>query len=213
MEYTLFSRNKAQRDGYRNECKPCAQSIKKANYIPKPRKPRKKMSVEEKRERVATWRAKNRDKIRQAVRDRYANDPEYRAKCLQDAKDRHKRNRSLLLARKHNRKARVLKAHDGTVDNRAIRAVLSERSCCLYCGKGITEASASIDHMNPISKGGAHSVHNLVACCLRCNKRKHDKPFAEWVSTLPVMYRIRAQRVYTRKQGVVAEQERFGFVY
>lgn len=36
----------------------------------------------------------------------------------------------------------------------------------------------AFDHIIPISRGGADSVDNLVACCFQCNARKHAKtPF------------------------------------
>lgn len=41
---------------------------------------------------------------------------------------------------------------------------------CAYCGK----AASTIDHVQPKSRGGAHSWENLVACCLRCNNLKSD---------------------------------------
>ena len=43
---------------------------------------------------------------------------------------------------------------------------------CLRCGA--TER-LSIDHVVPISKGGAHSVENVQPLCIPCNSSKHTK--------------------------------------
>ena len=44
-------------------------------------------------------------------------------------------------------------------------------SRCAYCGG----SAATIDHVQPRSRGGADSWENLVACCLRCNNVKGDR--------------------------------------
>ena len=46
---------------------------------------------------------------------------------------------------------------------------------CAYCSKSAT----TIDHVQPISRGGKDTWENLVACCLRCNNKKGDKTLAE----------------------------------
>ncbi|WEG09876.1 HNH endonuclease [Microbacterium horticulturae] len=42
---------------------------------------------------------------------------------------------------------------------------------CAYCGGH----AATIDHVQPRSRGGADSWENLVACCQRCNNVKGDR--------------------------------------
>ena len=46
---------------------------------------------------------------------------------------------------------------------------------CAYCGK----AATTVDHVQPKSKGGADTWENMVACCLKCNNQKGDKPLSE----------------------------------
>jgi 5-methylcytosine-specific restriction endonuclease McrA len=50
----------------------------------------------------------------------------------------------------------------------AIKAHYSYR--CVYCGtkpKRLTQ-----DHVTPLSKGGSHTVSNIVPACRSCNSRK-----------------------------------------
>lgn len=42
---------------------------------------------------------------------------------------------------------------------------------CWMCG---AEAN-SLDHVKPLSKGGAHMLCNLRPACVPCNSRKHDR--------------------------------------
>lgn len=40
---------------------------------------------------------------------------------------------------------------------------------CHYCQKQLTRFSATLDHIQPVSKGGDNSFNNLVTACLHCN--------------------------------------------
>jgi 5-methylcytosine-specific restriction endonuclease McrA len=50
---------------------------------------------------------------------------------------------------------------------------------CCYC-----DARAEhLDHVHPLSKGGADAAHNMVPACASCNLSKGAKPLAEWAET------------------------------
>ena len=38
-----------------------------------------------------------------------------------------------------------------------------------------------MEHMNPLSRGGEHSVHNVIPACRGCNLRKKDRGLAEFL--------------------------------
>lgn len=52
-----------------------------------------------------------------------------------------------------------------------IRAHVLRRdgNVCHYCGAPATE----VDHVVPVSRGGSHKLHNLVAACHDCNANKN----------------------------------------
>lgn len=57
-------------------------------------------------------------------------------------------------------------------------AILAEANGhCAYCGK---EASLTLDHVIPLSKGGKHSKDNVVPACAHCNSSKGNKTLEEW---------------------------------
>jgi len=51
---------------------------------------------------------------------------------------------------------------------------------CFYCGKGITKKTATLDHLNPLSRGGVSEGENIVACCFECNLEKGEMTAGEY---------------------------------
>jgi 5-methylcytosine-specific restriction endonuclease McrA len=50
---------------------------------------------------------------------------------------------------------------------------------CAYC-----DAPAEhLDHVQPLSRGGADAAHNLLPACAPCNLSKGAKSLAEWAAT------------------------------
>lgn len=46
---------------------------------------------------------------------------------------------------------------------------------CHYCSKQLTRYSATLDHIQPISKGGDNSYDNLITACLHCNSNRSNR--------------------------------------
>jgi 5-methylcytosine-specific restriction endonuclease McrA len=52
---------------------------------------------------------------------------------------------------------------------------------CAYCGRSVSKTPpcsallATVDHIMPVSRGGASSWTNLVSACRECNGRKADR--------------------------------------
>jgi 5-methylcytosine-specific restriction endonuclease McrA len=73
----------------------------------------------------------------------------------------------------------------------ALKTVLFRRygAVCHYCGKEcqlyLTDETTrgdllSLDHKVPRSKGGQHSLDNVVLCCLSCNSRKGTQSYEQF---------------------------------
>lgn len=60
---------------------------------------------------------------------------------------------------------------------------------CLYCG----EVSQSIDHIQPLSRGGLSVTENCVPACLSCNGKKGDSEVLAW---------YRRQRFYDPRRAM-----------
>ncbi len=53
---------------------------------------------------------------------------------------------------------------------------------CHYCAKQLTRFSATLDHIQPVSKGGDNSYDNLVTACLHCNSERGNKPLMDFIA-------------------------------
>jgi 5-methylcytosine-specific restriction endonuclease McrA len=59
-----------------------------------------------------------------------------------------------------------------------LRQLLAAAPLCAYCRQPVAW-DASLDHITPTSRGGAHALHNLAVCCARCNGIKGSLTGAE----------------------------------
>jgi 5-methylcytosine-specific restriction endonuclease McrA len=51
-----------------------------------------------------------------------------------------------------------------------------DRNTCGYCEAALNSHNKTIDHVIPVSRGGAkHEYGNVVACCHECNSKKGNK--------------------------------------
>jgi 5-methylcytosine-specific restriction endonuclease McrA len=55
-----------------------------------------------------------------------------------------------------------------------------KKSNCYYCGKRLNN-KYHIDHIVPLSAGGANMYYNLCACCPKCNMSKHAKSANDFI--------------------------------
>jgi len=51
---------------------------------------------------------------------------------------------------------------------------------CSYCGKELTMADVTQDHVIPRSKGGPTSWNNIVCSCTECNNKKGNEHSKKW---------------------------------
>lgn len=47
---------------------------------------------------------------------------------------------------------------------------------CRYCAKQLTRFTATLDHLQPVSRGGDNSYDNLMTACLHCNSQRGSRP-------------------------------------
>lgn len=52
---------------------------------------------------------------------------------------------------------------------------------CHYCKKQLTRFTATLDHLQPVSKGGDNSFSNLITACLHCNAQRGNNPVMDFV--------------------------------
>ncbi|NMO01657.1 HNH endonuclease [Gordonia sp. TBRC 11910] len=74
--------------------------------------------------------------------------------------------------------------NDAAPDSYAPNAAILARDArlCAYCGS----PAATVDHVQPASRGGGSTWQNLVACCAKCNAHKAARTPREAGMTLRV---------------------------
>ncbi len=106
------------------------------------------------------------------------------AKCLGAAVKRHsEQNPHLVKARAEKRRKLVQNSADiKDYDDQSLKLFLYQQSktTCFYCRKTMEIGKATLDHMNPLSRGGLDLKENIVLACGFCNREKHHKTVEEY---------------------------------
>jgi 5-methylcytosine-specific restriction endonuclease McrA len=56
---------------------------------------------------------------------------------------------------------------------------------CVYCARIFTDSQLTLDHVQPLVKGGDNSPGNLVTACAPCNTRKGGRAAWAWLKDNP----------------------------
>jgi 5-methylcytosine-specific restriction endonuclease McrA len=130
------------------------------------------------RERSAKYYAVNRERIRQKQNERQ--DPVKRA----DYRVRNKESISAYMKqwsaanpikrRANEAKRRAAIGHDGYTEEHVQFLLRSQKSKCVVCNRSL-KGGFEVDHIVPLSKGGANDRANTQLLCRTCNRRKHAK--------------------------------------
>ena len=140
------------------------QAYERARYAANP---------EKKRARANTYRLANPEKNRaRKAAERVANRDKYRARdaAYQAA---HPEQMAAYAAAKRARKANAPINDFTAAQWREMQAAYDHR--CAYCGKR-AKGRLTQDHITPLSKGGNHTLSNIVPACRSCNSRKGARP-------------------------------------
>jgi hypothetical protein len=91
--------------------------------------------------------------------------------------------RSLHRINQFNRRNKIKLVSDGTITQDFIKQVYSNENC-YYCKDFTPEKFRTLEHKQPLNKGGLHSSINIVMCCFKCNSTKRDMTEKEFINYL-----------------------------
>jgi 5-methylcytosine-specific restriction endonuclease McrA len=193
---SAFNKKASSKDGLQPSCRECVSRYNHELYLRDPAKVRRRNDQwatanadrmrELGRKRMARywrerpdqmaayqrhWGAANRNKRRAAckawAKKKRATEPGWWREYQRRWREANRDKVSLMNRRRRARKASVL-CLPFTADQLAAR--LSMYPGCWMCG-GLKE---SVDHVKPLSKGGAHILANFRPACWSCNSSKSD---------------------------------------
>lgn len=155
--FSSFSKNSREDDLLCRECKECAKARAKIRY------------------------EKNGQKMRNQMAELRKIDYERRIAIERASRKKRKEaQRPLKNARQQIRNRLIAK---NNYDLKPKEILKLYNSNCYNCE---TNEALSIDHIIPLSRGGNHSIGNLMTLCRKCNSSKGNKLLTEWQKTIRV---------------------------
>lgn len=137
------------------------------------------------RSATISWRNRNLEKVKATKQRHYAENKEYyrkkhdrwyavnRDRSIQRSRAYFRTEEGKIRNRLNANKHRAV-ARRGDVTIEELTALMQRQTRCAYCKKKFTnKLPATVDHVVPLSKGGLHTISNLVLACKPCNSRKH----------------------------------------
>ena len=162
---------------------------------------RKNMTTEEKKEYNRQWRKANKEKVRESARRyREKNREKMRARWNQYHKDNPKKHRANQRSyiRKNPIRAKFINTRS-QIRRRLEKYNIEDKNIftleeglalyeaqmkrCAYCGKPLS-TSFSVDHIVPVSRGGASTIDNIALACRKCNSTKGQFTPQEYIDWL-----------------------------
>ena len=129
---------------------------------------------EQKRESLARWRTEHSAEIR-AYSARYW--VEHREE--KQEYDRRRRIAHPETYREANHRYRALKVGATIERVHAVEVYERDRYRCHVCGRLVPARERSLDHLVPLSRGGAHSLSNVALAHKRCNFKRYNSGLAQ----------------------------------
>jgi hypothetical protein len=154
-----FNKLSRTKDGLNYTCRAC-QSGSNAAW--------RTANGDQHRENARVWGAKNRDLVARRNQIRRAVDPLY-SRIVNGAAVA--RNRGCVVEKFTTSDLLAYWESNGISADR-----------CFYTGVKL-ESNYHIDHKTPLSRGGAHAVHNIVPCSAEANQSKQTRTAEEFLAT------------------------------
>lgn len=134
------------------------------------------------RERRIENRAELNRRARERHKQKYASDPFYRVRLIENSKKYHNNNKPRIQANRRNRKARIraAKGKHTAKDIQEIFHMQKGRCANPACRKKIKLNALHVDHIIAVANGGGNDRRNLQLMCRFCNQQKHSKDPIIW---------------------------------
>jgi 5-methylcytosine-specific restriction endonuclease McrA len=162
-----FYKSKKIKSGLLPSCKKCCQTNSKIYRLNNQKK-----VLENKKQ----YRLKNKTTILiQDKKYRQANQERINAYLREYSKQYRIEHPEVAKLSKQKRRANKLNNGIYRVTHKELKSLCAK--ACFYCG---SFNNIEIDHVIPLARGGSHSVGNLVAACVKCNRSKGSKFVTEW---------------------------------
>lgn len=121
-------------------------------------------------EQSRRWHESNPEKVRRSQRDYYYRNKETR---LENRRRWARQNPDKVAQQNETRRAREAGVAVEEIDYK--RIYIRDHDICYLCGGKVKKSERHLDHVIPLSRGGAHSEDNIRVTHARCNLKKGTK--------------------------------------
>jgi 5-methylcytosine-specific restriction endonuclease McrA len=142
---------------------------------------------ERNKEKVKIYKKKDYDTHTQSYKDRaskwyYEHADQAKASRREYGKKFRKTHKDMINTWGRNRRALLKESHGSHTVQDISYLYKAQKGKCFYCKKKLNNVY-DVDHIIPISRGGANDKYNLVLSCSFCNGSKGSKLLVEWNRT------------------------------
>jgi 5-methylcytosine-specific restriction endonuclease McrA len=188
-----FYKDKNGKYGLKSKCKECSNKIvreycnKNKDKISKYQKEYNKEYYTNNRDRLnkyqKEYRNNNKDKISKYKKEYNTNNRDRINKQMREyyTTEKGKLSNKLNSQNRHYRKKYNTNPGD-RLTTAQIEYLTEVYTNCAYCNTELTLDNTHIEHIHPLSKGGSHSIDNVVLACKDCNLRKNSKTLDQWLN-------------------------------
>jgi 5-methylcytosine-specific restriction endonuclease McrA len=182
---TDFGKRSVCPDGIDTRCRQCSNEYLRSRRANNPERVRAKSRE---------WNAKNPEKVK-AIRARHRKQHiEYNRGWYQRNKEHAAEMQRLYRANNREKTRGIVSTRRAKIKNNVVFFISKKEwqrlysSSCFYCG---SSNKIEADHVIPTSRGGCHSIGNLVPACKKCNIAKNDRTIMEWrLNKISFRYRL-----------------------
>ena len=121
---------------------------------------------------------KNKDKIREKQREYYLSNKN----LFKEKRQEYRKTEKGKMVYKNSNNKRRAKIMEGNIKTEDLQLLIENSKTCYWCNIKLNK-NYHIDHYVALSKGGTHTIDNIVISCPDCNLRKNAKDPYEFALT------------------------------
>ena len=171
--FIYFDKRKNSKDGVRSDCKICRLSYHR-DYKCKNKEILQERDREYSLNNIDNKRAYNKKYYQDNASRLLKNQNLYYYNNIDEIKKYNRLPHRLLSFINHSNKRRSI-SKEGNVTTIQLSELKQTAKVCYWCGLSLKNKKVHIDHYIPLSKGGEHTLTNLVVSCQKCNLNKNAK--------------------------------------
>lgn len=116
---------------------------------------------------------------------------EYKKKYEEDNKEKrylqkkeYRKTERFKISRRNSENKRRQIYKDGNLSTDQLEHLYQTTTKCYWCNEKLIKGNVHLDHYMPLSKGGTHTIDNIVLTCSSCNFKKNAKDPLQYANEL-----------------------------